>query len=261
MFRWLRNRRRKQLLQEPFPKHWQAILLRNVEHYSRLNPQEQSRLRDITRILFHEKRWEAARGFSVTEEMKLTIAAQAALLLIGFTEPDYYERVPSIVVHPTEFRRPDPDDPTLEDDVSEQIVDGLADYRGPVVVAWNLVLEEGQQPQHGQNVVLHEFAHQLDFRDNSINGTPPLQTPELEREWSRVMTAALEHHRQDVEKFGEETFFTEHAAEDETEFFADVVEAFYCVPELLITENREVYQLMKNYFQVDPVLWFPDRGN
>src|SRR6185312_8647380 len=103
LFSWLRKRRRRKILAEPFPIRWEAFLRTNVAHYARLSPDEQSRLRDIARVLIAEKQWEGARGLFVTEEMKVTIAAQAALLILGL-DHDYYSRVDSIVVYPGKFR-------------------------------------------------------------------------------------------------------------------------------------------------------------
>ncbi len=255
MFDWFRNRRRRKILAEPFPKHWDVILLKSVALYSRISPAEQSRLRDVLRILIDEKYWEPARGFHITEEMKLVIAAQAALMLIGIPKHDYFSRVPSIVVHPGEFRRPDPEDDTIEDEVSDQIVDGIANYRGSVVVGWNQSREEALHPEHGFSVVIHEFAHQLDFMDESTDGTPPLSTQKELEEWARVMSSALERHRKAIDK-GRKLFFSEQASDSETEFFSDACESFFCQPIDLREHEPDVYRLLKNYFGVDPVIWF-----
>src|SRR5688572_12193160 len=109
IFSWLRNRRRRKLLAEPFPIRWEEFLRRNVAHYPRLSPPEQAKLRDVTRVLVAEKSWEGGRGLFVTEEMKVTIAAQAALLLLG-ADHDYYARVDSVVVYSGTFLTPVRDD-------------------------------------------------------------------------------------------------------------------------------------------------------
>ncbi|MFO0805646.1 MAG: M90 family metallopeptidase [Gemmataceae bacterium] len=256
IFSWLRNRRRRKLLAEPFPVRWEPFLRNNVWHYSHLPEAEQSRLRDITRVLVAEKLWEGASGLFVTEEMKVTIAAQAGLLLLGL-EHDYYSRVESIVVYPDVFRTPQRDDGWEDDELSDRIAEGQAVYRGPVILSWRDVLPEGRDPEEGYNVVIHEFAHQLDFLDNTINGTPPLDDPELESRWKYVMTVAYEDHRRDVQNGNVETFFTEHAAENETEFFADASEAFYCRPHDMREMYPEVYRLLSAYYRVDPARWFP----
>ncbi|QEL20396.1 M90 family metallopeptidase [Limnoglobus roseus] len=258
MFTWLRNRRRKQILAEKFPPHWDAILRKNVAHYTHLSPGDQAKLRDTVRILVAEKMWEPARGFHVTEEMKLTIAAQAALLLIGQQDHDYFATVASIIVYPGQFRRPDQEDNTYEDDLAEEIADGMATYRGPVVLAWNQVQPEARDPAMGYSVVVHEFAHQLDFRDEYTDGTPPLPSEAERKRWAGVMSAALKRHRAELSR-GAETFFSEQAGDNETEFFADVAEAFFCTPADLREEDSAVYDLMRDFFGVDPVTWFPER--
>lgn len=254
MFSWFRNRRRRKLLAEAFPSHWEAILRRNVTLYRRLPVPDQSKLRDLLRILIHEKVWEAARGFFVTEEMKITIAAQAAIMLIGMTDHDYFGRVPSVVVHPGEFRRPDPEDPTIEDEVTDQIVDGLASYRGPVVVGWEQARHEALHPDEGFSVVIHEFAHQLDFQDEYTDGTPPLPTRADEERWAEVMTVAFQRHRRQLDR-GTITFFSHQAGDSETEFFADVSEAFFCRPADLKAEEADVYSILARFYGVDPIQW------
>jgi Mlc titration factor MtfA (ptsG expression regulator) len=103
--------------------------------------------------------------------------------------------------------------------------------------------------------VVHEFAHQLDFLDNVVNGTPPLADKALEGKWQPVMQAAFDAHRATLDR-GEEAFFTEHAAENETEFFADASEAFFCRPHDLREEEPGVYELLTGYYRVEPVKWF-----
>jgi Mlc titration factor MtfA (ptsG expression regulator) len=253
-FSWLRTRRRRKLLAEPFPLRWERFLADNVGHFPRLSAAEQARLRDGTRILVAEKEWEGCNGLFVSEEMKVTVAATAALLLLGDPR-DYYSRVDSIVVYPSTFRTPVREDGWEDDDLSDTALDGQAHYRGPVILAWDHALEEARDPDCGFNVVLHEFAHQLDFLDNAVNGTPDLGDRDLEARWRYVMTVAFNDHRRAVDK-GEETFFTEHAAENETEFFADATEAFYCRPHDLLADFPEVYRLLAAYYKVEPTRWF-----
>ena len=254
IFSWLRNRRRRKLLAEPFPIRWEAFLRSNVAHYLHLSEPERARLRDITRILIAEKQWEGTRGLFVTEEMKVTIAAQAGLLLLGL-DHDYYSRVESIVVYPGKFRTPQREDGWEDDELSEMEAEGQAVYRGPVILSWDHVLMESRDPACGYNVVVHEFAHQLDFLDGETNGTPPLDSPEAEANWVRVMSAALTAHRKEVGR-SRQTFLSEQAADDETEFFADCAEAFFCNPHGLSDEYPAVFALLAGYFRQDPRTWF-----
>lgn len=257
---WLRGRRRRKLLAEPFPVRWERFLAENVAHFPYLTPAQQARVRDVARILVAEKKWEGGRGLYVTEEMKVTVAAQAALLLLG-ADHDYFAWVDSVVVYPTPFRTPVRDDAWEDDELSDDEREGQAGYRGPVLLAWDVIQEEFRDPACGHNLVLHEFAHQLDYLDGEINGTPDLDSRELETRWKYVMTVALRDHRRAVdeaEKTGAEPFLSEQAAETEEEFFADATEAFYCCPHEMRDEYPAVYELLAAYYKVDPTIWFPD---
>jgi Mlc titration factor MtfA (ptsG expression regulator) len=257
MFGFFRNRRRRKLLAEPFSPYWESILRRNVGHYSRLSAEQQATLRDLTRIFIDEKSFEGCGGQHITEEIKVTIAAQACLLLLGM-DHELYNRVPTIIVYPNEFQTPRPEDNWEDDNLSDNYAEGQAVYRGPVILGWKYVLEEGRDPHHsGHNVVLHEFAHQLDYLDAATDGTPPLENREMEERWRTVMTAAFKQHQRDIDA-DEETFFSEQAADNETEFFADATEAFYCRPHDFEGEAPQVFELLKAYYRVDPREWFPE---
>src|SRR5262245_33825216 len=140
---WLRARRRRKLMVEPFPVRWAGILERNVSHYSRLPPAEQTRVRDVMRVLVDEKNWLGRGGLFISEEMTVTIAAQAALLLIG-DDRGYYRRVRDVVVFPSTFRTPVAEDDWEDDELSDTISSGQAVDRGPVLLAWDQVLPEGR---------------------------------------------------------------------------------------------------------------------
>lgn len=253
-FSWLRSRRRRRLLAEPFPVRWEPFLRTNVGHYPLLTPAEQARLRATARVLIAEKRWTGCAGLFVTEEMKVTIAAQAALLLLG-DDHDYFRPVSSVVVHPGKFRTPVAEDGWEDDGLSDTEFDGLAEYRGAVILSWADVIAEAPDPDCGHNLVIHEFAHQLDFLDGVVGG-PALGDRELETRWRYVMTVAFEDHRRAVRKGEEETFFSEQAADNETEFFADATEAFFCQPVDMTELYPEVYRLFAAYYRVDPAKWF-----
>jgi len=255
LFSWLRERRRRKLLAEPFPIRWAAILDRNVGHYPLLPAEQQARLRDAARVLIAEKEWLGRGGLFVSEEMKVTIAAQAALLLLG-ADRGYFRRVREVVVFPSSFRTPVAEDDWEDDELSDTFSAGQAVNRGPVLLAWDEVLPEGRQPDAGYNVVIHEFAHQLDFADGLAGGAPDFGDRELESRWRYVMTVAFEDHRRAVRGKESDLFFTPHAADSEAEFFADASEAFYCRPADLRELHSEIYQLLAAYYRVDPATWF-----
>lgn len=259
MFSFFRDRRRRKLLAEPFPPHWDAILRRNVAHAGRLSAAELGRLKDTARVLVAEKGWEGCGGLFVTEEMKVTIAAQAALLLVGWDRHDYFARVPAVIVYPDSFQTPNREDGWEDDHLSDEVRDGETGHRTPVIVSWNNVLAEGRDPAGGRNLVVHEFAHQVDLLDGDIDGVPPLVDPKVAGEWREVMPAARRRHLRNLQEYGpDEAFFSEAAAGDDGEFFADASEAFFTVPHDLRAEEPDVYRLLAAAYRVEPVRWFPE---
>jgi Mlc titration factor MtfA (ptsG expression regulator) len=251
---WLRARRRRKILAEPFPVRWNEFLQRNVGHYALLTPVEQERLRDIARILVAEKEWLGRGGLFLTEEMRVTIAAQAALLLLG-DDRGYFKRVRKVVVFPTSFRTPVAEDDWEDDLLSETDLAGQAVDHGPVLLAWDQVLPEGRAPTAGFNVVVHEFAHQLDFVEGITCGVPPLGDRELETRWRYVMQVAFEDHRRALRDKETDLFFTQHAGDSEAEFFADASEAFFCRSVVMQELHPEMYRLFAAYYRVEPAAW------
>src|SRR6516162_6669353 len=188
VFSWLRQRRRRKTLSQPFPPIWLEYLRRNVAHYQFLSESEKSRLRDDIRIFVAEKNWEGCGGLRMTDEIKVTIAAMACLLVLGM-EHNYFDRVKSILVYPTAYVAPESRErgTGVVDEAGEARL-GEAWYRGPVVLSWDETRADGRLRHRGHNVVFHEFAHQLDMLDGVIDGTPPLANAEESRRWHEVMT-------------------------------------------------------------------------
>jgi Mlc titration factor MtfA (ptsG expression regulator) len=248
IFAWLRGRRRRKLLSTPFPAAWLEYLRRNVSHYEFLNEAERARLRDDLRILVAEKRWEGCGGLRMTDEIKVTIAAQAALLVLGIGH-NYFERVRSILVYPRGYRAPGPDGEDVPGETHGRL--GEAWYRGPVVLSWADALAGGRNQGGGQNLVFHEFAHQLDMLDGLIDGTPLLETPAEYRRWREVMTAEYERLTREAGE-GRRTLLDPYGATNEGEFFAVATECFFEQPVALSRQHPKLYELLRDYYHQDP---------
>jgi Mlc titration factor MtfA (ptsG expression regulator) len=254
LFAWLKRRRRGRLLATPFPADWLAHLRLNVAVYEILTDAEQARLRDDLRVFIAEKSWEGCGGLTLTDEVRVAIAAQACLLLLG-VEHDYFKHVRTILVYPTAYRSPDGEvgpDGVVREGIGRL---GEAWLRGPVVLAWDEVQSGGQNHRDGRNVVLHEFAHQLDFLDGLGDGTPPLRDAEQYREWQRVMTAEFDRLRADVGR-GRATLLDAYGATNPAEFFAVATECFFEKPRQLQERHPEVYGVLRGYYLQDPAGWF-----
>jgi Mlc titration factor MtfA (ptsG expression regulator) len=220
-----------------------------VAHYRWLKPAEQARLRDDLRVFVAEKYWEGCGGLAMTDEIRVTIAAQACLLVLGM-EHYYYDRVLSVLVYPHGFRNPESSQGggIHQDGVG---LSGEAHYRGPVILAWSEVLEDGQHPRRGHNDVIHEFAHQLDMLDGVINGTPPLGGPAEQARWKAVMSDEYERLIRDS-AVGRATLLDEYGATNEAEFFAVATETFFDRPTDLARRHPRLYELLRDYYRQDP---------
>src|SRR5437762_2915233 len=170
MFGFSKRRRRKKLVQEPFPDDWREIIQTNVAVYSLLSADEQQRLLDIVSIVVDERPFFGVGEFEVTDEVALTIAAQAALLVLN-GDGYYFDRVGVILVHASHARirmvHPLGGAELVEEGVA---IAGQLLEQGEVRLAWDEVLESGRDPTDGYNVVLHEFAHHLDWLDGEVQG-------------------------------------------------------------------------------------------
>ena len=245
---WLKASLCSPPLDAPYRDEWTVYLLRNVPLYPRLSEAEQARLRDDLRVFVAEKNWEGCGGLVLTDEIKVTIAANACLLLLGL-EPDCFRRVRSVLVYPTEFRVPEYQGGRL----------GEAWYRGPVVLTWDTVVPGGRHYLEGRNVVLHEFAHQLDYLDGEINGTPPLRDAEQAERWRGVMTAEYDKLVKDCTR-GKATLLDEYATKNPAEFFAVATECFFEQPVRTRRRHPLLYDLLRDYYGIDPVRWFADEA-
>jgi MtfA peptidase len=239
----------RDLLAKPFPEEWETWLLANMTHYRLLSDKERACLHDDTRALFAEKSWEGCDRLKVTDIMKLTVAAQAALLLLGL-EHDHFSRVLSIVLFPTEFELP-----AESWEENGRVVTGSAVDYGTVFLSWETVLTEGRDPLAGHNLVIHEFAHQLDFLDGYTNGVPPLRNLQQTERWQQVMHATFNRLRRDLQK-GRRTFLGSYAATNPTEFFSVASEKFFTLPHQLREFHRELFEVLSEYYRVDPLRWF-----
>ena len=250
IFGWLRRRRRRKLLAKPFPVGWLSYL-DGLPFYGTLSPDEQTRVRGVVRVLVDEKNWEGCGGLVLTDEIRVTISAQAALLLLGF-EHEYYPRVQSILVYPSTFVVQGRSTGSKDDIRSgRQATLGEAWKGGPVVLAWDASRLGGANDEDGRNIVLHEFAHKLDFRDDVADGTPLLKDGKQYEAWHRIMTAEYERLVKKAES-GRPTLLDKYGATQPAEFFAVATECFFEKSRQLKKKHPELYDLLRTYFGQDP---------
>jgi Mlc titration factor MtfA (ptsG expression regulator) len=247
----VRDRRRAKILRQPFLPPWHKYLQSNVAVYSFLPADKQQQLRDALHIFVVERHWEGCGGLSMTDEIKVTIAAQACLLLLGM-EHDYFSHAPSILVYPAGFQSVEarPIYPGVIHETGIGLV-GEAWRRGPVILAWDEVLVQGRDAGAARNVVYHEFAHQLDFQGEWPHKATSGEMALLSKRWNGVMSA--EYHRLvQASDQGWATLLDQYGAENPAEFFAVATECFFCKPEGLQHRHRQLYELLRDFFGQDP---------
>jgi MtfA peptidase len=240
---------RRQLLAEAFPQEWEVWLSEHMAHYRLLTGDERTRLQDDARVMIAEKAWEGCDGLKVRDMMKLTVAAQAALLVLGL-DHDHFSRVSSIVLFPTAF-----DMPAESWQERGGVALGRAVDYGTVFLSWETVLAEARDPACGHNLVIHEFAHQLDFLDGYTNGVPVLRSRDQTQRWQRVMQGTFQRLRRALQR-GDRTFLGSYAATNSTEFFSVASEKFFCLPGQLRQNHPQLFGALAEYYQVDPLRWF-----
>jgi len=251
---WLRARRRRKLLAGPFPKAWEAHLQRNVAHYPCLDDAERKLLRDLVLVFSEEKHWEGCGGLAITDEIRVTIAAEACLLVLALPH-QLYRNVQSILVYPSTVVTPER--PLGAFDVPMKPVSGPlpvlgeAQLRGPVILVWDAVKRTGHHPECGHNVVYHEFAHKLDMLDGSADGTPPLHDHAEYARWNRVCSREYRALRERAEH-GKHGLLDPYGATNEAEFFAVMTELFFDKPVALRRQHRELYDVLKAFYRQDP---------
>lgn len=199
------------------------------------------------RVFLEEKVFEPCGGLTeVTEEMMLAIAAPACLL-IAHRPQDYYERLRSVLVYPDAYR--------VKDEWGmEDVRLGESWDSGSVVLAWESVVQGDANPEDGLNVVLHEFAHQLDQEDGAADGVPEFEEVEDYGRWSRAMAPAYEAFVERVNA-GKRTVLDDYGAQSPAEFFAVATETFFERAVALKREEPEVYAELARFYGVDPAEW------
>jgi Mlc titration factor MtfA (ptsG expression regulator) len=233
------------------PADGEDLVAQHLALWPTLDAAEQQRLLVVADELLARKRWEAARGFALDDTVRVVIAAQAALLVLGLST-DHYRLVSGIVVHPTTVEttgaRPGPSAGTMTSDPLSVL--GLAQSgRGPVVLAWDQVLADAHRSRPGHNVVLHEFAHKLDMLDGTIDGTPLLPR-ELRADWVRVCTGVYE----DLVAGRPRPPMRWYGATNPGEFFAVATEVFFEQARDLALLEPELYDVLRRFYRQDPAL-------
>jgi Mlc titration factor MtfA (ptsG expression regulator) len=252
MIRFLKQRRRRKLRAQPLAEEWRAIVSRNTPFFNRLPADDQKELLGHLQVFLAEKRFEGCGGLELTNEIQITIAAQACLLLLH-RKTDYYPRLLTILVYPSSYVVDE--EHHLEGHVWEEGKAGrlgeTARQMGSMVLAWDAAKSGASDPSDGKNLVLHEFAHQLDFEDYVTDGVPALASRSEKLSWAEVMRTEFALLRA-TDAIGIPTLLDTYGATNPAEFFAVATEAFFERPRALRQRHPKLYGRLQEFFRQDP---------
>jgi Mlc titration factor MtfA (ptsG expression regulator) len=238
----------------PFPDEWVAIVERNIAVYCNLPMPLRLQLRNLVKQFLHQKHFSGAGGLVITDEIRVTIAAEACMLLLN-RKTNVYPSLRYIIVYPSAFVV----------DRSQAGVDGVVSEgrkgllgeswsSGKVILAWDNVLQGSRNFVDGQNVVLHEFAHQLDSESGNTNGAPILAGKNCLRTWAATLSDEFEELQRDAWK-GKRSLLDHYGATNPAEFFAVATETFFEKPAQMAQHHAELFEVLKCYYRIDPRDW------
>jgi Mlc titration factor MtfA (ptsG expression regulator) len=248
--------RLRRALARPLTPRQLAIIKCNVEQYRGMPAPLREQLQGLVKRFLHEKTFVGCAGLDVTEEMRVTIAAQACLLLLN-RGTEVYPGLHAVLVYPGAFLVP-----RKQVDAGGVVTETRQDLLGEswgdgrVILSWDHVRRAGHVPERAQNVVLHEFAHQLDSESGSTNGAPLLGSAARYERWSRTLARDFEALRRDT-YWGYRDVLDPYGASSPAEFFAVATESFFEQPHALAARHPDLYAEFERYFRVDPRAWFP----
>jgi Mlc titration factor MtfA (ptsG expression regulator) len=248
-----RRAQRKRLIAAPFPQQWQQIVQKNVPLYNRLPGQLRDQLGGLVNIFVAEKDFEGCGGLEITDEIRVTIAAQACMLLLN-RKTAQFRKLRTILVYPHTYAAPTSSSDgniTIE---GRSVRLGESWQNGPVVLAWDSVTGGTSNISDARNVVLHEFAHQLDQEDGAADGAPTLEHRSRYVAWARVLGAEYENLQKKKKKH-RRSVMNKYGAANPAEFFAVATETFFEKAKQMKKRHPELYEELREYYKLDPVEW------
>jgi len=249
-----KKRQRNRLASQKFPDNWLEIIKRNVPIYRLLSMADQKELQRHILVFIGEKRFEGCGGLNITDEIKVTIAAQACILLLH-RKTDYYPGLSSILIYPRSYvahsTRHLAGGVVAE---GPEIRLGESWHHGSVVLSWDDVRRSAADIHDGHNVVLHEFAHQIDSSFAKGDSTLVLESTSTFIAWARILQKEYQKLQREVRR-DSTTVLDKYGAINPAEFFAVATEYFFEKPKQLQRLHSDLYEELKRFYQQDPAQW------
>ena len=251
---WFPHYRLKRALKAPFPEEWVPILEGNIQIYRNLPMPLRMQLRQLIKRFLHQKQFFGAGGLEITDEIRVTIAAEACMLVLNRPSA-VYPKLRYIIVYPSGFvvDRAGINDAGVVDKKPKHVL-GESWDRGKVILAWDSVVHGAENFLDGHNVVLHEFAHQLDSETGSTDGAPILGGAGSYRSWAEVLSEEYMDLRKDS-YHGRRSIMDHYGATNPAEFFAVATETFFEKPRRMKKHHAELFEILQKYYRIDPEDW------
>jgi Mlc titration factor MtfA (ptsG expression regulator) len=256
---WVPRYRLKRALSAPFPEEWVEILERNIGIYRNLPMPLRLQLRQLIKQFLHQKHFSGAGGLEVTDEMRITIAAQACMLQLN-RNSGLYAGLKYIIIYPSAFvvTRSETDASGVVSHGRKGLL-GESWQNGKVILAWDNVLHGARNFVDGSNVVLHEFAHQLDSETGSADGAPLLAGESSYRSWASALSGEYAVLQRDA-RSGRRSLLDHYGATNPAEFFAVATETFFEKPRRMARHHQELFEILQSYYKIDPREWQESAG-
>lgn len=254
VFLWVPRMRLKRAIGASFPEDWARLLEDNIQVYRHLPMPLRLQLRKLIKQFLHQKHFSGAGGLEITDEIRVTIAAEACMLILNRSSR-VYPALRYIIVYPTTFvvKRSNTDVTGVVDHGSRNLL-GESWQAGKVILAWDSVQHGARNFLDGQNVVLHEFAHQLDSETGSANGAPLLGGASSYSIWATVLSGEFEK-LQGASRRRKRSLMDHYGATNPAEFFAVATETFFEKPRQMAKDHDELFNTLKSYYRIDPREW------
>jgi Mlc titration factor MtfA (ptsG expression regulator) len=251
--RYYRKWRDRRIRERPFTQSMDNLLIAALPFFNELGEDERQRLKEKINQFLANKRFYGCAGLGITDEIRVTIAAEACLLIMN-QDCEVYSGLTSILVYPTAFVVHHSEE-GADGVVSSASRDLLGESwdNGRVILAWDAVAHGTADLSDGNNVVLHEFAHQLDALSGRANGAPPLIHNNY-KSWARVLSQNYQD-LQDRSERGLPTTIDDYGATNPAEFFAVATETFFEQPHDLYSRRPDLFEELKTYYRLDPRDW------
>lgn len=227
-----------------FKDEWEQILQDNIAVYEKFSDELKQKLKTHILLFLNRVEFEGVREQQIDDEVKLTIAAQACLLIVN-QEQYIYHKLKKVVVYPRAYKVPEKE---------SAIILGQSCSSGVVYLSWDATEHGAVNWQDGRNVAIHEFAHQLDQEDGLADGVPLVTLTSCSSSFAEMIA---DEYLETLERSTKRKrhVIDDYAKTNPAEFFSVATESFFEKPSQMKKKHTELYEALKDYYKVDPIEW------